>query len=91
MLANSYSGRLKAIKPNLPQEPEFHIVSKRHHTPKVVNGTPNSVPGAGGGGTGTGGGGGGAAEKESKAAVASEGQTQVVVKPEVSSGDVVVC
>ncbi|XP_050689638.1 THO complex subunit 2-like isoform X2 [Eriocheir sinensis] len=89
VLANSYSGRLKAIKPNLPQEPEFHIVSKRHHAPKVVNGTPNSVPGAGGGGTGGG-------EKESKAmGVTSESQPQVVVKQEVermevANGDVVV-
>ncbi|KAG7167870.1 THO complex subunit 2-like [Homarus americanus] len=39
VLANSYSGRLKAIKPNLMPETEFHIVPKRPQAAKAVNGT----------------------------------------------------
>ncbi|XP_042869618.1 THO complex subunit 2-like [Penaeus japonicus] len=38
VLANSYSGRLKAAKPNLMPETDFHIVPKRPQASKVVNG-----------------------------------------------------
>ncbi|XP_063849502.1 THO complex subunit 2-like isoform X3 [Scylla paramamosain] len=54
VLANSYSGRLKAIKPNLPQEPEFHIVPKRTPAAQKVNGTPDSTATSGGAGAGDG-------------------------------------
>lgn len=45
VLANSYSGRLKAIKPSLMPETDFHIVPKRPQMSKVVNGTADSVTG----------------------------------------------
>lgn len=45
VLANSYSGRLKAIRPNLMPETEFHIVPKRPPVSKVVNGTADTAGG----------------------------------------------
>ncbi|KAK3866040.1 hypothetical protein Pcinc_028398 [Petrolisthes cinctipes] len=48
VLANSYSGRLKAIKPSLMPETDFHIVPKRPPpTSRSVNGTTDNASSTG--------------------------------------------